>query len=503
LRSFPGPFSFPSQPTRAIPLAGQVASAAKWSAVSTLSRLIIGYGTLLLVAPFISAKEFGLFSLILVILSFGQILSEAGLRDALVYRSELARLEFSSIFWLCLLAALFVFILFWVAAPLLAAIFRFSDLERWIRISAPVATILAIGAPYQALLEKDLRFRTLALVEVTSSVAGLALTIAWMLMGSALAALVGGMMLRAVTRTALLLAVGIPQLAPEFRFSAASLNVVGRFGAFRITDLTLGFFVQRLDRILIAIFLGQEALGVYAFAWLLAVEPMQRLIPTFTQVLFPGFSKIKADLPRVARVYCKGLKAISAINLPIIVAVVVCAPVAVPLLFGDHWIAAIPVIQILAVVAAMRVAMGPSGVLLMSQGRPDVTLYWNVGVSMLGAVALVAAATIGGLREVAIAFAGLYVLLFLVHPFLLLRPVLPDLSVGQLLHALAAPILLSCAAGVAAAIAGGLEPWGGWAELTIQCLVGGVTYAAGFLMVDRGFVRETAGLLAAGPKAPD
>lgn len=476
-------------------LKGPVASAAKWSATATLARLVIGYGTLLLAAPFISAKDFGLFSLILVILSFGQLLSEAGLRDALIYRSEVARLEFSSIFWLCLLIALLVFFLIWVAAPVLAAIFLFSDLEMWIRISAPIATILAIGAPYQAILEKDLRFKAMAFIEITSSVAGLGLTIAWSLLGSALAALVGGLMLRAATRTALLLAVGVPQWAPEFRFSAASLNVIGRFGAFRTADLALGFLVQRIDRILIAFFFGQEALGVYAFAWHIAVEPMQRLIPTFTQVLFPGLSKIKSDLVRVARVYCKGLKVISATNLPIIVAVAVCSPVAVPMLFGDHWIDAVPLIQILSVVAAMRVLMGPSGVLTMSQGRPDITLYWNMGLSIVGAAVMIGAAAIGDLTDVAIAFAGLYVLLFLVHPLLLLRPVLPDLSVLQLLHAVAAPLLLSCAAGVAAAIAGHLEPWGGLAELMIQCLVGAVVYVAGFLIVDKEFVRETSALL--------
>jgi lipopolysaccharide exporter len=477
-------------------LKGPVASATKWSAIATASRLVIGYATLLLAAPFISAKEFGLFSLILVILSFGQLLSEAGLRDALIYRSEPARLEFSSIFWLCILISLLVFLLIWISAPTLAAIFLFSDLEAWIRISAPIATILAIGAPYQAVLEKDLRFKSLAFIEIASGVAGLALTLAWIILGSALAALVAGMMLRAATRTALLFAAGVPQLAPEFGFSVASLNVIGRFGAFRTADLALGFLVQRIDRILVAFFFGQEALGLYAFALHIAVEPMQRLIPTFTQVMFPGLSKIKTDLTRVARVYCKGLKVISAVNLPIIAAVVVCAPMAVPMLFGDHWIDAVPLIRILSVVAAMRVLMGPSGVLTMSQGRPDLTLYWNVGLSIVAAAAMAGAAAIGNLIDVAVAFAGLYALLLLIHPLFLLRPVLPDLAIRQLLHAVAAPLLLSCAAGVVAALAGQLDPSGGpVVKLVIQCLVGGIVYVAGLLMVDRGFVRETSALL--------
>jgi lipopolysaccharide exporter len=484
------------------PLRGRVASAAKWSAAATVSRLLTSYGILVFAAPFMSAKEFGLFALILVVLNFGQILSEAGLRDALIYRSEVARREFSSIFWLCILIALSIFLLLWFTAPALAAIFRFSDLDEWIRISAPVAAILAVGAPYQAVLEKDLRFKALALIEIGSSVAGLGLTVAWLLLGSPLAALVAGLMLKAATRTALLFAVGIPQLAPEFRFSAASLSVVGRFGAFRTADLALAFFVQRMDRILIALFLGQEALGIYAFAWNLAVEPMQRLIPAFTQVLFPGLSKIKADLDRVTKAYCKGLKIISAANLPIVMAIVVCSPLAIPMFFGEQWRGAILLTQILSVIAAMRVVMGPSGILLMSQGRPDITLYWNIGWSTLGAAVMAVVAAIGDLTDVAIAFAGLYVILFIVHPLLLLRPVLPDIRIGQLLPAVAAPLLLSCLAGVGAAIAGHLASWGGLAELAVQCLVGALIYVSGFLILDKEFMRETSSLLAVGPRAP-
>jgi O-antigen/teichoic acid export membrane protein len=375
---------------------------------------------------------------------------------------------------------------------------RFPDLESWIRISAPIATVMAIAAPYQAVMENDLRFKALARIEILSSLAALALTIAWIFFGSALAALVGGMMLRAALRTTLLFVAGVPQIAPEFRFSAANLNLVGRFGVFRTTDLALGFFVRRLDRILIAYFFGQEALGIYAFAWSIAVEPTERLIPTFTQVLFPGFSKIKTDLGRIARIYCKGLKVISAINLPIVVIVAVCAPAAVPMLFGQHWTSAGPLIEILSVVAAMRVVMAPSGVLLMSQGRPEITLYWNIGIAVIGTAAMVIIAAIGDVMGVAVAFAGLYVVLFVVHPRLLLRPVLPDIPIGQLMGAIAAPIGLACAAGLSAVVAGRVEPWGGVPELTIQCLMASLVYMSGFFLADRVFVREAYALLRPG-----
>jgi lipopolysaccharide exporter len=229
---------------------------------------------------------------------------------------------------------------------------------------------------------------------------------------------------------------------------------------------------------------------------------MQRLIPSFTQVLFPGLSKIKADLDRVTEGYCRGLKVMNAVILPLVMVIVVCSPLAVPMLFGAHWSVAVPLIQILSVIAAMRVIMGPTGVLLMSQGRPDITFYWNIGLSTLGAAVMAGVAAVGDLTDVAIAFAGVYVVLGLIHPFVLLRPVLPDIRIGQLLHAVAAPLLLSCLSGVGAVIAAHLMPWGGLAELVVQCLAGVLIYVFGFLLLDRAFMRETSALLVLRPRTP-
>jgi hypothetical protein len=99
---------------------------------------------------------------------------------------------------------------------------------------------------------------------------------------------------------------------------------------------------------------------------------------------------------------------------------------------------------------------------------------------------------------VAVAFAGLYVVLFVVHPRLLLRPVLPDIPIGQLMGAIAAPIGLACAAGLSAVVAGRVEPWGGVPELTIQCLMASLVYMSGFFLADRVFVREAYALLRPG-----
>jgi teichuronic acid exporter len=295
--------------------------------------------------------------------------------------------------------------------------------------------------------------------------------------------------------------VGTSQVALELKLSFASLKTAGRFGAFRTADIAFGMMMHRADQVLIAYFLGQEALGIYAFAWQIAVEPVLRLYVVLTQVLFPGLSKIKEDLARVTRVYCRGLKLIGAILLPIIAGIVVCSPVAVPMVFGQQWSDAVPLIEILAVVGAVCVVVGPSGSLLLSQGRSDITLYCTSGRFVLGCAAVIVAAAVGGLMSVAATVAGLYVLFLLVHPVLLVQRVLPNLRIGQILLTVSAPLLLSCLAAAVALVAADLGSGDGLGKLVIQGLVGAVVYTLGFLIVDREFVRDSFALLVLRPRA--
>jgi lipopolysaccharide exporter len=471
------------------------ASAGKWSAVATFARLLTSYGLFLVVAPFMSVEEFGLFSLVLMVVNLGQVLSEAGLRDAVVYKSELTAEVFSSIFWLCCFIALSVFVVVQAAAPALGDFFQFADLDTWIHVAAPIATALAIGAPYQAVLEKEFLFRPLAIIEVMSGLVGLGLSVIWVVLGSPFAAILGGLTLRAVVRTGLLFAAGNSRVTLKWHFSLSALGGAGRFGAFRTLDAVVGLLLHRADRVLIAYLLGQEALGVYAFAWHIAVDPMQRLAPIFTQVLFPALSKIDSNPARVAKAYCKGLKVIGATSLPIVGSVAVCAPAVVPLLFGRQWDAAVPLIEILCIAAVMRVVVAPVGTLLMSRGRPDINLYWNFGTSVLAGAGVTGAALMSGLLGVVTTLAGLYVLFFLAHPTLLVRPVLPELQPSQIMRATAAPLFLSCTAAVIAIAVGHFGIWTGWVEVAIQLIVAGGVYVGGFLIIDREFVRESSALL--------
>ena len=311
-----------------------------------------------------------------------------------------------------------------------------------------------------------------------------------------LRALIVGFSAGAALRILLLLAFGLPLLRPRFIVSLANTSEVLRFGLYRAGDGLVSFAAQRADQILIAGLLGQEALGIYVFAWRLVMEPIQRINPIFTRVLFPTLAKIKGDLGRIAKAYTTCMKMIATAGLPLIAAIAVTAPTFTPLFFGDQWLPAVPLIQGLAVVSVIRTLINPVGALLLSQGRADLGFRWNVVVACSTvSIVILVGYILADLLALVVFLVMLHCAFLIAHYRVLIRQVIPRLGFRELLSAAATPALFSLAATLPAVVLEHFTEWPGATVLALQVGAGLVVYGSLFALFDRRFLVEIAGLL--------
>ncbi|MGY5190267.1 UNVERIFIED_CONTAM: colanic acid exporter, partial [Bacillus amyloliquefaciens DSM 7 = ATCC 23350] len=59
--------------------------------------------------------------------------------------------------------------------------------------------------------------------------------------------------------------------------------------------------------------------------------------------------------------------------------------------FGEKWLTAVPVLNVLAIVWILRVLMNPNGSVLLAKGRADLAFYWDAVVMLLYGASLYAA----------------------------------------------------------------------------------------------------------------
>ncbi|OBX17628.1 hypothetical protein A9995_15385 [Erythrobacter sp. QSSC1-22B] len=132
-------------------------------------------------------------------------------------------------------------------------------------------------------------------------------------------------------------------------------------------------------------------------------------IPTMTigqiqgpvaQALFPAFSRIKGDQLRLQQAYRRAQALLCTIVFPAGAGVAVLAEPSIALLLGDKWLPTVPLIQVLAILAALQ-AMYHSQPMAMAVGKTrdlfyrDTMLFVARAPLLLGGIIIGQATTIG------------------------------------------------------------------------------------------------------------
>jgi O-antigen/teichoic acid export membrane protein len=137
-------------------------------------------------------------------------------------------------------------------------------------------------------------------------------------------------------------------------FSRASLRDMGGFSGFVLGHRLLYYVHRNADNLLIGRFVGASALGVYALAYNVILIPFSRLATPVQQVLFPAFSRLQDQPERIGALWIRTTRLVASLSVPALCGLVVVAPDLVPVVFGDRWDDAVPLIQVLAWVGLLQ-----------------------------------------------------------------------------------------------------------------------------------------------------
>ena len=103
--------------------------------------------------------------------------------------------------------------------------------------------------------------------------------------------------------------------------------------------------MNNVDNLLVGRVLGSVALGLYSVAYNTMFLPVSRISQPLQQVLFSAFSKIQHEPTRLGEAWARGNEVISAVNVPAFLGMAVVAPDFVPVVLGQKWDPAVPVLQ--------------------------------------------------------------------------------------------------------------------------------------------------------------
>lgn len=402
----------------------QAISGIKWSGASLGAMTALQFVTLAVLARLLSPSDFGLMGMIMVVVGFAHAFADMGISNAIIHRQDATKDQLSSLYWLNIIAGVIVFCIVCASAPLVVRFYHEPRLHNLIYLTAVIFLITPLGQQFQILMQKDLRFNSLAKIEIAASVINSAVAITLAFLGFGVYSLIWGQLARAISKVLILCNWGWRNWRPSFHFSRQDLKGYLSFGLYQMGERTVNYLNSNLDYLLIGYMLGAKSLGYYTLAYNLIIRPSSMISPVITKVAFPIFSKVQNETDRLKRGYLKVLQLLSSINFPLMAGLAVVAPVAVPIIFGEQWLPSIILIQILSIVGLLRSAGSPIGSLLLAKGRADLGFKWNLALTVTQIPGLYLGAKFGGTAGVAIAFAILMVIYSIFIYIILIRTLL-------------------------------------------------------------------------------
>ena len=254
-------------------LGERVTKSVSWLAVAQIARRAVTLVTTAILARLLLPEDFGLVNMAMIAVGFLSVINDVGLTSALIQRLEVDDEQLTAAFWLACGASLVAT----AAGALVAWPFGLANHEA--RVVPLVMVLLAIlpvgalGVVADALLQRELDFKRIALVELSASLVAALLGVVLALAGAGVWSLVAQYLAVAVVTTGgKLIAVG---WVPRGKFSARAARSLFGFSASVVGGGLVNYATRNADNMLIGGVLGVKALGYYSMAYTLVILPGQ------------------------------------------------------------------------------------------------------------------------------------------------------------------------------------------------------------------------------------
>jgi len=373
----------------------------KWSSASRFGQQLLQFITLALLARLLAPEDFGLMASAMVVIGFINVFRDLGISAALIQKKEISDELFSSVFWLSLCAGGLLMIMLIILSSFIANFFNAEALVTILKVLSISFLFSGLSVVHQALLEKELKFKSIAKYELSATLIAAVTSITMALMNFGVWSLVVQNLI--FTFTVSLLFWINSSHKPRFLFKWVEIKSIANFSSNLAGFNILNYFVRNADYILIQKFLGEQQLGYYTLAYRLMLYPLKNISVVVTRVMFPVLSKIQDDNEKFRQAYLKVVNSIALLSFPLMLGLVAVSDNFVNVIFGAKWEPVITLIFILAPLGLLQSIYSPAGVIFQTKGRTDWWFRWG----LLTGVLFIAAFWIGlkwGIIGVALAY---------------------------------------------------------------------------------------------------
>jgi O-antigen/teichoic acid export membrane protein len=152
----------------------------------------------------------------------------------------------------------------------------------------------------------------------------------------------------------------------------------------------VAYLKERSSDLIIGRVSGPAALGTFSLSYELASLPSTELVAPINRAVFPAYARLAAESREaLAREYLSVIGLVMLLAVPAVLGVAASAPLLIPVVLGPKWLAAIPVVALLALYGFTNLVQSNAQAAYLALGRPDVVAKINIVHVSIQIIALV------------------------------------------------------------------------------------------------------------------
>ena len=351
-----------------------------------------------LLARLLTPAEFGLYAIVIFLLSFLIVFGSTGLAANLIRQpEEPTREDYQAVFTLQQLVVLAIVLLLWTAAPWIAQVYGLPSQDAWLfRLVALSLFITSFMVIPQVRLERRLAFDRLALVEVAQAVVfnASAVLLAWREVGALSFAL--ALLLRALTGAVLANLLEPWRLGWRWEWSRTRDHL--RFGTYFQGGQLISVVKDSITPVFVGLLLGAAQVGYISWAVMVAAYPVIGLM-LLTRIYMPAFSRMQHHREQLTRFVERVVGATNALTAPLSVLTLILVEPLTRLVFGEEWLVALPIFYLNWAANLFVPTATPLMGLLNALGKSRASFWfavlWMVGTWVLGIPLIIGYGAVG------------------------------------------------------------------------------------------------------------
>lgn len=338
----------------------------------TLSRFL-GLISTMILARILVPEDYGLIAMAMSFYVLIEIMAAMGFDVLLIQKDHLEKSDYDSAFSMKLVFYIVLSSLLFIAAPLAANFYEEPRLIDIIHVLSVSMFLTGIENIKMVDFRRKLEFKREFWFQLSVKIAGFVVTVPLAFIWGNYWALVTGMVVSRIA--SFVLSYVLIPYKPSLCFEKAVEFF--HFSKWMFLTNILYFLDRKLPDFILGKLLGTSALGVYSLSSELANYPNTELCAPINRALFPGYSRLKNNLPELQKTYIDVLGILALIVLPIGFGLSATAEYVVAIILGAQWTAAVEPLQILSIAFVCSALPSNSGYIYYALGLPRISFYSN------------------------------------------------------------------------------------------------------------------------------